>query len=112
MSYFVTSYERKLQGGTCYFEFQKGSNEGEFWVEDSIYLYAEIFDKLKLHKLFTNTIPHFYYYGITKVNKEAWKKIYSLSKEFGGRYEEAMDELKVWADECFKTEDYFIICGI
>lgn len=30
-------------------------------------------DDLKLHKLFTNAIPHFYYYSVTKINKEDWK---------------------------------------
>lgn len=56
MKYFVTEKERKASGGTCYFEFQKGKMRNEYWLEDSVCMHADLFDELKLFRLFLDSL--------------------------------------------------------
>lgn len=124
MKYFISEKQRKLTGGTCYFEFQKGQNGSkykqdlskedsfllnmEFWKEDSLLLHMDIVDDISLYKI----IPDFNYYGITVIDREKWDVIQSKAKNENGIINEVIMEMKFWADDNFKRFDYFVICGI
>ena len=112
MKYFLSEAERKQTHGTCYFEFQRGAYQGEFWLSDSLCLHAEVFDELKLFELFSKAIPHFEYYGVTTVTKDDWQALVRLSKEYGGEKEVVISELTSWVEACFELEEIFTICGI
>ena len=63
MKYFVNEKERKASGSTYYFEFQKGNYRNKPWLEDSLCLYADLFDKLGLFQLFSASLGTFDYFG-------------------------------------------------
>ena len=112
MRYFLSEAERKQTHSTCYFEFQKGAYQGECWLSDSLYLYVDVFDDLKLFKLFSGAIPHFEYYGVTTVSKDEWQALVRLSKECGGEKEAVISELTSWVEKCFEIEEVFTIWGM
>ena len=113
MKYFLTEAERKKRGSTLYFEFQKGKFKGKCWLNDSLCLHADIFDRLKLYGFFSKVMPTFdYYYMSNYVTRDTWALIRSLSKEHGGEIEELIKELTPWANDCFEKYDVFTICGI
>ena len=112
MKYFMTEAERKQGHGTCFFEFQKGKDYGQCWLNDSLCLHADIFDEMKLYELFIAAIPHFAYYGVTVVTQKDWQALLLLSQEYGGIKEEVISELIPWVEECLKTKKAFTICGI
>ncbi len=62
MKYCCTDNQRT---GSCYFEFQKGKFADKYWLANSLYLSADIFDSLNLYQVFASVVPEFDYYGIT-----------------------------------------------
>ncbi len=112
MKYFWTEAERKKNHTTCCFEFQKGKYSGKHWFEDSICLYADIFDEMNLHELFSEAVPKFDYFGPNEVTKEQWQMLLKLAHECGGTKEEVVIELKSWVEKCFEEYETFTICGI
>ena len=112
MKYFVTEVERNASGSTCYFEFQKGKIKNKYWLKDSIYLHADLFDELMLFHLFSASLGSFDYYGPTNVvSKVKWNIIVEKSKE-NAQWEIVVQELMPWVEECFIKHSYFTICGI
>ena len=112
MDYFINDEERAASGSTCYFEFQKGKHKNKFWLKDSIYIHAALFDKLLLFHLFADSHGNFDYYGPKNiVDKEQWHKIIEKSKD-NEYWQLAVDELTPWVEECFENHKYFTILGI
>lgn len=109
MQYFKTEAERR---GSLWFEFQKGDFQHKYWLNDSLYLYADTFDELKLFDLFSKAIPHFEYYGLTKVTIGDWQALLTLAHDCGGEKEKVVMELAPWAEACFEMGNSFTICGI
>ena len=112
MKYFCTETQRKASGSTCYLEFQKGQHKDKFWLNDSLNLRDDIFNKLSLHLLFVQAVPNFDHWGLTKVSKPQWDKLKQIAHVAGGELEKVIAELMPWADECFQNESCFTICGI
>ena len=111
LKYFLDEVQQKTTGSTCYFEFQKGKFKNKFWLNDSLYLHADIFDSLMLFDLFSNSMEDFYYYGPTEVNKQAWENLAAKSAE-NEHWKAVMKELNPWAEECFAKYNCFTVCGI
>ncbi|MBR1598231.1 MAG: tyrosine-protein phosphatase [Lachnospiraceae bacterium] len=112
MKYFITEEERKMIGGSCYFEFQKGDTADKCWKDDSLLLNMDIFDDLKIPDYIKDAVPEFDYYGITYVEREQWQQIFNRAYETGGQVKELFAELKPWAEECFEEYERFVIWGI
>ena len=111
MKYFLDELQRKAVGGTCYFEFQKGKFGNMFWLKDSLCLHADIFDSLNLYELFSDSIKDFCYFSTTEVSKEQWDVLVVKSKE-NNCWNDIIEELTPWAEECFTKHKYFTVCGI
>lgn len=112
MKYFVSEEERKASGSTCYFEFQKGKFRKKYWLKDSIFIHADLFDELSLFQLFADSIGAFDYYGPTNIiKKDQWYKIIENSKK-NEQWESVVEELMPWVEECFTDHECFTICGI
>jgi hypothetical protein len=112
MAYFYTEVQRKASGSTCYLEFQRGQYKDKCWLSDSLNLHDDIFNNLSLHLLFVQALPNFDHWGLTKVSKPQWKKLKQMAHITGGEVEKVIVELTPWADECFRSESCFTICGI
>ncbi|MDE6708214.1 MAG: hypothetical protein K2K06_09305 [Oscillospiraceae bacterium] len=112
MEYFITEQQRKQHGGSCYFEFQKGQKNKKykpvFWQEDSLLLYMDIADNLKIYKI----IPDFQYYGITIIDNAKWHIIQQSAKQESNAIQELITELAPWVEDNFKKFDYFVILGV
>ena len=106
MQYCVSNRQRH---GSCYFEFQRGIFQGVYWKDTSLYLDADDFDRLYLYKVFP---PEFQYYGETVITKPQWHQILLTAQNVGGEVKTVIDELDLWAQECFQTESVFTILGI
>ena len=106
MQYCVSNIQRH---GSCYFEFQRGIFQGVYWKDTSLYLDADDFDRLHLYKIFP---PEFRYYGETVITKPQWHQIHFTAQNLGGEVKAIMDEIDLWAQECFQTESVFTILGI
>ncbi len=111
MKYFLSPTERKSQGGTCYFEFQKGKFKNKFWLKNSVYIHANVFDSLGLCSLFSNSIDKFYYYGPTTVSIKQWNTLVKNSSEYE-HWNNVIEELRPWVEECFTEHSCFTIIGI
>ncbi len=111
MKYFLDEVQRKITGGTCYFEFQKGKFRNKFWLKDSLCLHADIFDSLMLYELFSDSIENFCYYALNEVNEEEWQNLIAKSKE-NNQWNSVIEELRPWVEECFTKYKCFTICGI
>ena len=111
MKYFINEEERKSAGSTCYFEFQKGKHKNKHWLKDSIFIHADIFDKLLLFQLFDDSLGQFNYYGITNVIEAQWKQIVENSSK-NEQWKIAIEQLMPWVEECFTKHNCFTICGI
>lgn len=109
---FCSAARRKMLGGTCYFEFQRGRFRGKHWLERSVYLHADRLDELKLYDIFAAALPHFDYYGPTEVTPAQYDVLKSLALSRGGETAALMEELDHWVKECFFIENVFTICGI
>ena len=106
MKYFITEEQRKEQGGTCYFEFQRGQKNPEYefvcWKKDSLLMHMDIADDIGLYKLFDD----FSYYGTTIVDRMKWNKFKCIADKT------LLEELNEWAEENFTEYDYFVILGL
>ena len=111
MKYFLDEMQRKASGSTCYFEFQKGKFRNKFWLKDSLCLHSDTFNSLNLYELFSNSIENFCYYSPTEVNKEQWEVLVAKSKG-NEHWNDVIEELAPWAEECFIKHTCFSICGI
>ncbi|MDE5792961.1 MAG: hypothetical protein K2H66_05490 [Oscillospiraceae bacterium] len=112
MKYFITEQQRKQRGGSGYFQFLKGQKnkiyKPVYWQEDSLLLYMDIADELKIYKI----IPDFQYYGITIIDKSKWNMIQQNAKQESNAIQELIAELVPWVEDNFRDFDYFVICGI
>lgn len=106
MGYCLTNDQRC---GTCYFEFQRGTFQGVFWRDTSLYLDADDFDRLRLYQIFP---PEFQYYGETVITAAQWQQIVLNANIMGGEVKEIMKEIDFWAQQCFRAEPVFTILGI
>ena len=111
MKYFIDEKTRKQLGSSCYFEFQKGLSD-EFWRDDSLLLHADIFDDMKLAKIFKEGLDNFNYYGNTVISAEQWDRFYSFAISKNKEAAELFSELNDWAKECYKDNDVIVIIGI
>lgn len=111
MKHFLNKAERKASGSTCYFEFQKGRFRNKFWLQNSLCIHVDVFDKLQLYDLFSGAIAAFCYYAPNEVSKEQWKNLITKSKE-NEQWTNVIEELKPWVEECFSEHECFTICGI
>ena len=107
-----SAFRRKMLGGTCYFEFQRGQYYGKHWLERSVFLHADLFDKLNLCEVFSQALPKFDYYGVTEVTPAQYEKLKALALHRGGQAAALIRELDPWVEDCFLTETIFTICGI
>lgn len=114
MKYFWTELQRRQKHTSCCFEFRKGAyrEEDPHWQEDSICLYADIFDELELYPLFRKAVPQFDYCGPTEVTKKQWQALLGIAKEHGGEALQVVMELSQWAEACLREEEVFTILGI
>ena len=106
MNYCFTNAQRH---GTCCFEFQRGAFQGVYWKDTSIYLDADDFDRLYLYKIFP---PEFQYYGETVITAPQWRQICAAARDIGGEVKEVVEEIDLWARDCFGSEPVFTILGI
>lgn len=112
MKYFVNEEERKSSHSTCYFEFQKGYYHDKCWLEDSISIHDELWNKFNLSELISGVIENFDYYGTTVVTKSQWNTIVKNSKEADPVWEDIIAEVIPWADHCFEEYEAFTILGM
>ena len=110
--YLYTAAQRKAMGGTCYFEFQRGRFRGRHWLERSVFLHMDQFDRLELPELFSEALPQFDYCGITEVRPAQYEVLNALAMARGGETAQLFRELDHWVQDCFFTENVFTICGI
>ena len=111
MKYFVNEMERNASGSTCYFEFQKGRYHGKCWQKDSISIHMDIFDETHLHDLFSSVV-NFDYFGLTEITIDEWNTLVDKAHSIGGKIEEIISEIIPWAEDNYKKESVFTICGI
>ena len=101
MKYFITEEQRKEQGGSCYFEFQKGQTDPDYkftcWKNDSLLMHMDIADEIALYRMFE---------GVTVVDREKWERFKADADK------ELLDELNEWAEDNFREYDYFVILGL
>ena len=112
MHYLITAEQRKASHSTQYFEFQKGRFRNKFWLIDSVYLHADIFDRLRMYDLFSQSIPDFDSYMDTEVSPTQYQVLKSNAIAHGGEIAAIFSELDIWATECFQHESCFTILGI
>ena len=113
MHYFITEQERRTRKlGSCFFEFQRGAYRQECWLEDSLLLDADLFDSMKLYELFRKALPEFAYYGLTTVTQEQWEKLCRAADAHSSQAAALIAELTPWAEDCFRSDGLFTICGI
>ena len=112
MKYFITAKQRKASQSTLYFEFQKGHFKGKFWKDDSVYLHTDTFDQLGLFELFSAIAPDFCYYSTTEISHGQYETLKSTALKLGGEIATVIEELDVWAAECYRTVNCFSILGI
>lgn len=110
--YLYTAAQRKARGGTCYFEFQRGRFRGKHWLERSVFLHIDQFDRLKLPELFSEVLSQFNYCGVTEVRPTQYEVLKALAMARGGETAALFRELDHWVQDCFFTENVFTICGI
>ncbi len=111
MTFLINSAARKATGSTCYFEFQKGKQKNKFWLDNSVYLHADMFEKLMLFSLFSQSVKEFDSFGRNYISKAQWKTIVELSKS-NEMWEAFAQELQPWVDDCLSEHKYFTLCGI
>lgn len=110
MEYIIKNSQRQ---GSCYHEFQKGEwDEKTFWSDDSIYLSDDDFQKLELYKIFKFAIENYDKYAPTRVSFNEWNIALEKAKEFSKETQIAINEIDLWAQENFKSNDAFYILGI
>jgi hypothetical protein len=109
MKYFCRSDERK---GTCYYEFQKGGFNEEFWLHDSLLIHDDIWFESGLEDFFSETVAELEDIGIAQIDRSEWERIVQEAEGYDETIKEAIDELAVWAEENFRENDFFTILGL
>lgn len=106
-------FKKDIKRG-CYNQFAKGKWDGKtFWSGDSLYLFDDWIDDLKLYtRIFSKVLTRYNRWGPNEVTRRQWEHMLLLSKEVGGEVEELFRELEPWADENFKEHDVFTILGV
>lgn len=116
MRYFKDKTYVDADGSTRFYEFQKGMLDYEagavFWREDSIYIEDDTVWELQLDRLFSEVLNDYDCTGDTPVNRQQWERIAALAAQTGGKWKEAIEELKPWAEETFLSYDLFTIIGM
>lgn len=110
MKYFINYEEQQSSGSTQFVELMQGKYDGECWHENSIYMRAELWEKLQLTRLFKSVISEFDYYGINAMSVEQWEAIKNTSCDDIQRA--AINEVASWVDECFSKHEYFTVLGL
>lgn len=108
----ISASQRKMLGGTCYFEFQRGRFRGKHWLERSVYLHADQFEQLNLYDVFSEALPHFDCFSTTEVTPAQYGILKSLAMSRGGKAAAFITELDQWVQNCLYIENVFTICGI
>lgn len=98
--------------GSYYFEFQKRKFASKYWLADSLYLSADIFDSLNLYQVFTEVIPEFNYYGITELDKEKWEQVKLTAGKNSDIIRAVITEIDLWASSILPTERVITVLGI
>ncbi len=109
MKYFCTPDERN---GTCYYEFQKGGFNENFWLPDSLLIHDDDWYDSGLEDFFLETVPDLDTYGTTEINREQWKKIMEQSLGCDEVQREALAELNEWVQETFTDNEVFTVLGL
>lgn len=109
MKYFCTPDERK---GTCYYEFQRGGFNENFWLEDSLLIHDDVWYDTGLEDFFFEEEPDLDSYGTTKIDADSWANLLLRAKEYDETVQEAMSELDEWVKDNFKEHDIFTIVGL
>lgn len=109
MKYFCTPEERN---GTCYYEFQRGGFNENFWLEDSVLIHDDEWYESGLEDFFFTELPDLEEYGTAEIDAQMWKEL--LDKAFGydETVKEALAELNVWVKETFAENEIFTILGL
>ena len=102
------------QQSGCYIEFQRGDFNFHncFWLSDSLFLSDDIANRCHLATLFAQVLPSYNCYGPTKVLRSEWDAIKSRGKASSAIVQEIIDEIDMWAQQCFMSETCFTILGI
>ena len=112
MRYFLSAAARNESGSTAYFEFQKGAFKNKFWLPDSLYLSAELFDRSGLGPLLRAALPKFAYFGVSRVTKRQWEAILRAAEQADDDTRAIVAELAPWATDCFSDRRVFHILGL
>ncbi len=95
------------------FEFLKGNFCGKHWLDNSIFIAEDVFLQAELNHIFSSSMKSFAYYGITVVTEKDWIKIKNAAQAYPLQMTASIIcSIDNWANECFKEESCFTICGI
>ena len=109
MKYFCKPDERR---GTCYYEFQRGGFNEEFWLEDSLLIGDGIWYDSGLEDFFFEAVPDLALYGTAEIDEEMWRNILEKAKDSEETVKEALEELDEWVKDNFKENNTFTIAGL
>lgn len=109
MKYFCTPDKRN---GTCYYEFQRGGFNENFWLEDSLLIHDDDWYDSGLEEFFFAELPDLEEYGNVQVDAQTWKALLDRAFEYDEVVKEALAELNVWVKETFAENDIFTILGL
>ena len=115
MKYFLSEYERRATGSTCYHEFYKGKwdeNKLLFWSKDSMCISDDMMYDLKLDRLISSVVNEYDPCGETEINEAQWKAIRAEAEEIGGNLFDAITEIAPWVENNYMTNNVFTILGI
>jgi hypothetical protein len=97
--------------GRDVFEIMKGTYKEEHWLEDSIYITEDDFQKTEMKDLLDEVV-FFHYYGPTEIDQTTWEVIKKNAAKCSDLTRQLISEIDEWAKECFKEKECFTICGI
>lgn len=104
-----------IKGG-CWHELQKGDFAArcypDYWHTDSLFIDDDIFQELGLYYLFAEVMPRFDNYGVNRIEPADWDRIKEVSGKYDKRVREFVQEVDVWAQNCFDTEPCFYFLGV
>lgn len=106
MKYFYKKNE--LHGTDCH-EFYFGKWNGQFWNEDSVYIYDEDFAITGLKNLLSRYVEDYSQYDATEIYPDDWKKICDNARLTA---RDAVKEAAFWVRRAFEEHGVFTILGI
>ena len=112
MRFFINANQRKTINSTCYLEVQEGQYHDKCWLDSSIYISIELWEKFHISNLIREVVPEFDFYGIAVITKEYWINIVKKSQIEECFCKEIIAEVVPWATKFFKTNDVFTILGM